>query len=210
MGKVMTELSMSLDGYIAGPHDGPDNPLGDGGTALFRWYQSGDTPFIVPSGTMTFRVSAASAALLEEMYPRIGALVTGRRTFDITNGWEGRHPSDVPIVVVTHEAPEAWVQEYVTGRGAPFTFVTEGVARAVEVAGRIAGDQDVAVAAASLVQQCLRLGLLDEIQIDLAPVLLGGGVRLFDGIGDAAIGLERLRVVEGRDVTHLLFRVLKA
>ncbi len=201
---------MSLDGYIAGPHDGPDNPLGDGGTALFRWYESGDTPFIVPSGTMTFHVSAASAALLEEMYPRIGALVTGRRTFDITNGWEGRHPSDVPIVVVTHEAPEAWVQEYVTGRGAPFTFVTEGVARAVEVAGRIAGDRDVAVSAASLVQQCLRLGLLDEIQIDLAPVLLGGGVRLFDGIGDAAIGLERLRVVEGRDVTHLLFRVLKA
>ena len=135
MGKVMTELSMSLDGYIAGPHDGPDNPLGDGGTALFRWYQSGDTPFIVPSGTMTFRVSAASAALLEEMRSGLGALVTGRRTFDITNGWEGRHPSDVPIVVVTHEAPEAWVQEYVTGRGAPFTFVTEGVARAVSQPG---------------------------------------------------------------------------
>ena len=157
MGKVISELSMSLDGYIAGPHDGPENGLGDGGEALFRWYEAGD----------------------------------------------------VPVVVVTHEVPEAWVEEYVVGRGAPFTFVTEGVARAVAVAREIAGDKNVSVGAASLVQQCLSLGLLDEIQIDLAPVLLGGGVRLFDHLEGVPIALERLRVVEGRDVTHLVFRVRK-
>ena len=210
MGKVISELSMSLDGYIAGPHDGPENGLGDGGEALFRWYEAGDVPFVVPNGEMTFHVSAASAALLAETYPTFGALVTGRRTFDITNGWEGRHTVDVPVVVVTHEVPEAWVEEYVVGRGAPFTFVTEGVARAVAVAREIAGDKNVSVGAASLVQQCLSLGLLDEIQIDLAPVLLGGGVRLFDHLEGVPIALERLRVVEGRDVTHLLFRVVRA
>jgi dihydrofolate reductase len=147
---------------------------------------------------------------MAEMYPTIGVEVTGRRTFDITNGWNGRHPSDVPVIVVTHEVPKAWVEEFVDGQGAPFTFVTDGVERAVELAKKVAGDRNVAVGAASLVQQCLKLGLLDEIQIDLAPVLLGDGVRLFDGLGGAPTELERTRIIETPDVTHITFRVVKS
>lgn len=204
MGKVVAGLSMSLDGFIAGPNDGPDNPLGDGGERLFNWYSSGDTEYTVPSGTMVFKVTAASAAVVQEGFSAVGALVSGRRTFDITNGWGGRHPLDVPVFVVTHSAPQGWPRE-----GAPFTFVTDGVESAVEKARTVAGNKDVAVAAASIVQQCIRAGLLDEIQIDLAPVLLGNGVRLFDRLGSEPFELERTMVVATPDVTHLRYRIVK-
>src|SRR5918998_3703575 len=121
MGKVTSGLTMSLDGFIAGPNDGPEHPLGVGGMRLFDWYSSGDTDYVVPSGEMTFRVSSQAAEMLQEVFSEIGALVTGRRTFDITNGWGGRHPIDVPVFVVTHTVP----QELVTD-DSPFTFVTDG------------------------------------------------------------------------------------
>ena len=108
MGKVMVQLSMSLDGFIAGPNDSPENSLGDGGEQLFKWYSSGDTDFKWPSGMMTSRVSAASAAHLRETVPTIGALVTGRRTFDIAQAWGGRHPLNVPMAVMTHTVPREW------------------------------------------------------------------------------------------------------
>src|SRR5687767_14371518 len=103
MGKVTSGLTMSLDGFIAGPNDGPEHPLGEGGMRLFDWYSSGDTDYVVPSGEMTFRVSSQAAEMLQEVFSEIGALVTGRRTFDITNGWGGRHPigESIPIFVVT-------------------------------------------------------------------------------------------------------------
>jgi dihydrofolate reductase len=202
MGKVMVSLSMSLDGFIAGPNDGPENPLGDGGERLFRWYSSGDTDFRWPSGTMTSKVSAISAAYLREMVPAIGALVTGRRTFDIAHAWGGRHPVNVPVVVLTHAIPQEWAE-----KASIFTFISDGVESAVARAKEIAGSKDVAVDAASLAQQCLKAGLLDEICIDLVPVLLGGGVRLFDRLSVAPIGLERVRVIEAPGVTHLVFRV---
>jgi dihydrofolate reductase len=200
----MVRLSMSLDGFIAGPNDGPENPLGDGGEHLFEWYSSGDTDFKWPSGTMTSKVSATSAAHLREMIPTIGALVTGRRTFDIARAWGGRHPLDVPVVVVTHTIPQEWA-----GKDSVFTFVSDGVESAIAQARQIAGDKNVTVGAASVAQQCLKAGLLDEITIDLAPVLLGGGVRLFDHLGLEPIELERMRVVEAPGVTHLAFRVVK-
>ncbi len=154
---------------------------------------------------MTFKVSSQSAELLREVFAGFGALVTGRRTFDITNGWGGRHPvGDVPIFVVTHSVPEGWDYE-----GSPFTFVTDGVESAVEQARTAAGEKDVVVGAASLVQQCLKAGLLDEVHVDLVPVLLGGGVRLFDHLGTEHIELERIRLVEAPDVTHMTFRVVK-
>jgi hypothetical protein len=93
MGKVATGLSMSLDGFIAGPNDGPQSPLGDGGERLFRWYSSGDTEYRLPGTEMVFKVSPASAELLREAHSKMGAFVTGRRTFDITNGWGGVAPS---------------------------------------------------------------------------------------------------------------------
>ena len=204
MGKVSTGLSMSLDGFIAGPNDGPERPLGEGGMRLFAWYAGGDTEYRLPGTEMVFKVSPQSADLLREAHSKMGAFVTGRRTFDITNGWGGSPPLGVPTFVVTHTVPQEWVYE-----GSPYTFITDGVESAVEQAKAVAGDKDVAVGAASIAQQCIRSGLLDEIHIDLVPVLLGGGVRLFDHLGTGPIELERVRVVEAPDVTHLTFRVVK-
>jgi dihydrofolate reductase len=204
MGKVAMGLSMSLDGFIAGPNDGPERPLGEGGELLFAWYSSGDTEYGLPGTEMVFEVSPQSAELLREAHSRMGAFVTGRRTFDITNGWGGSPPLGVPTFVLTHTVPQEWVYE-----GSPFTFVTDGVESAVEQARAAAGEKDVAVGAASVVQQCIRAGLLDEIHVDLVPVLLGDGVRLFEHLGAGPIELESTRVVEGAGVTHLTFRVVK-
>ena len=203
MGKVILDITMSLDGFIAGPNDGPERPLGDGGERLFAWYFSGDIEYRMPSATMTFKVSPASAEVFQEVQT-IGALVTGRRTFDIANAWGGRHPVDVPVFVVTHTVPQEWVYE-----GSPFTFVTDGVESAVEQAKAVAGDKTVGVGAASIAQQCINAGLLDEVQIHLAPVLLGNGIRLFDHLGTEPIELESTRVIDAPDVTHLRFRVAK-
>ena len=206
MSKVVLELSVSLDGFIAGPNDNPDNGLGDGGDALFRWYSSGDTDFPLPGTDTVFKISRASAEFLRPSWLNIGASVTGRRTFDIARGWGGNPPggADEPHFVVTHTVPQAWVKP-----GSPFTFVTDGVESAVRQAKKAAGDKNVDVMGASIAQQCLKAGLLDEIQIDLAPVLLGGGVRLFDHLDNAPIELEPLAVVQGLNVTHLRYRVVK-
>lgn len=204
MGKVSVGLSMSLDGFIAGPNDGPERPLGEGGERLFAWYSGGDTEYGLPGTEMVFNLSPQSAELLREAHSRMGALVTGRRTFDITSGWGGNPPLGVPTFVVTHTVPQEWVYE-----GSPFTFVTDGVQSAVERAKEVAGDKDVAVGAASIAQQCISAGLLDEIHVDLVPLLLGGGVRLFEHLGNTPIELESTRVIEGTGVTHLTFRVLR-
>ena len=204
MGKVATGLSMSLDGFIAGPNDGPGQPLGEGGERLFEWFSAGDTEYGLPGTEMVFRVSPQSAEMLREAHAGMGAFVTGRRTFDIANGWGGNPPLGVPTFVVTHAVPEEWVYE-----GSPFTFVTDGVEGAVEKAKAAAGDRNVAVGAASIAQQCIRAGLLDEVHVDLVPVLLGDGVRLFEHLGAGPIELESTRVIEGTGVTHLTFRVVK-
>ena len=204
MGKVRTGHSTSLDGFIAGPNDGPEAPMGHGGERLLGWYSAGDTEYRLPGTEMVFKVSAQTAELLRETRTTTGALVTGRRTFDLTHGWGGRHPLDVPLFVVSHTVPQEWVYER-----SPFTFVTDGLESALEQAKAVAGDKDVGVVGASLVQQCIRAGLLDEIHVDLVPVLLGGGVSLFDHLGTGPIDLERTRVIEGAGVTHLTFRVVK-
>src|SRR5215210_6523905 len=204
MGKVATGLSMSLDGFVAGPNDGPGQPLGEGGERLFAWYSAGDTEYRLPGTEMVFRVSRQSAEMLREAHAGMAAFVTGRRTFDITNGWGGSPPLGVPTFVVTHTVPQEWVYEE-----SPFTFVTDGVESAVEQARAVAGDKDVAVGAASIAQQCIKAGVLDEIHIDLVPVLLGGGVRLFEHLGPEPIELDSTRVIEAPRVTHLTFRVVK-
>ena len=204
MGKVATGLSMSLDGFIAGPNDGQGQPLGEGGERLFEWFSAGDTEYGLPGTEMVFRVSPQSAEILREAHAGMGAFVTGRRTFDIANGWGGSPPLGVPTFVVTHTVPEEWVYE-----GSPFRFVTDGVEGAVEKARAAAGERDVAVGAASIAQQCLRAGILDEVHVDLVPVLLGAGVRLFEHLGAGPIELESTRVIEGTGVTHLTFRVVK-
>jgi dihydrofolate reductase len=204
MGKIRTGHSTSLDGFIAGPNDGPEISMGEGGERLLAWYSGGDTEYRLPGTEMAFKVSAQSAEFLRETRETTGALVTGRRTFDLTGGWGGKHPLDVPVFVVTHAVSQEWDYER-----SPFTFVTDGLESAVEQARAVAGDKDVGVIGASLVQQCIRAGLLDEIHIDLVPVLLGDGIRLFDHLGTEPIELESTRVIEGAGVTHLTFRVVK-
>ena len=202
MGKVSVGITMSLDGFIAGPNDGPDNPLGDGGEQLFRWYFSGDTEVRMP-GAPVLKVSPESAELLQEAIQTMGAMVAGRRMFDIARAWGGNPPMS-PCFVLTHHPPQEWVKE-----GSPFIFVTDGIESAIRQAKQAAGDKHVAVSTASTMQQCLNAGLLDEVHINLVPVLLGGGVRLFDHLGSAPVELERTRAVEAPGVTHLTFRVVK-
>jgi dihydrofolate reductase len=131
-----------------------------------------------------------------------GAMISGRRTFDIAGGWADGHPIDAPIFVVTHEPPTA-------GEWSPkVTFVPEGVDRALDLAQEVAGDGAVSVSGASIAQQLLRAGRLDEIQVSVTPVLLGGGVRLFDHF-NGPIRLEQIRVVPSDRVTHLRYRVVR-
>lgn len=201
MAVVMTALSTSLDGYIAGVDDSPDQPLGVGGEKLFAWMSAGDVPSSYFSG---FHMSAASAAVFDLIAGRIGAIVTGRRTYDVSRGWNGSGPMPgVPLFVVTHRVPD----DPPAGEPA-YTFVTDGVEKAVELALVAAGGHDVALMGANVVQQCFSAGLLDEIEIDLVPVILGGGVQLLDNLGTQGTRLEIMRVVDAPCVTHLLYRVL--
>lgn len=203
MGKVVFNMTMSLDGFVAGPNDSPENGLGDGGEALFNWYFSGDTEILLSEGTPVLKVSQQSAELLRASVGNSGAGVWGRKTFDIAGGWGG-HPPGSPCFIVTHKVPQEWVYE-----GSPFTFVTDGVESAIRQAKRAAGDKDVVISTSSILQQCLNLGLMDEIHIDVAPLLLGRGVRLFDHLDIQPTHLERIRVVAAPGVIHLGFRVLK-
>jgi dihydrofolate reductase len=202
MGKVIVELSMSLDGFVAGPNDGPEHPLGEGGERLFSWYNNGDVPLPLPGTDMVFHISQASADLLQPEWREQGAMVAGRRMFDIANAWGGQPPGGAPCFIMTHHPPEEWMKP-----GSPFVFVTDGVESAIRQAQVAAGEKVVSMGSASVAQQALKAGLLDEIRIDLAPVLLGGGIRLFDTLGP--VELEPLAVVEGRGVTHLRYRVVR-
>jgi len=206
MGKVIANLTMSLDGFVSGPNDGIELPLGEGGERLFNWYFSGETEFKMPGSEMVFKVSEISARHVQTALSSMGALVTGRRTFDITHGWNGRHTMDVPVFVVTHSVPREWVRDH---PGAPFTFVLDSVESAVEKARQAAGAKNVAVGTPSIIQQCIRAGLVDELAIDLVPFLMGGGVRLFEQLGDKPIDLVCLEVITTPSVTHLTYRILK-
>lgn len=203
MSKVVFNMTVSLDGFVAGPNDNPDNGLGDGGDALFHWYFSGDTEVPISDGNMVLKVSPQSAEILKESFKTQGAGVWGRKTFDIAHAWGG-HPPGSPAFIVTHRVPQEWVYD-----GSPFIFVSDGVESAIRQAKQAAGDKDVVVCTASILQQCLNLGLMDEIHVDVAPLLLGRGVRLFDHLNIEPVQLERIRAIAAPGVTHLGFRVLK-
>ena len=199
MGTVNAGFSMSLDGFIAGPNDDVSR--------LFAWMSRGDTDLDVSSGDTEFdlQMSSEDAEQYQEMATQTGAIVSGRRMFDVAGAWGGKHPMDVPVVVLTHSVPNEWDYE-----GSPFTFVTDGVESAVERAREIAGEKNIGVGGADITRQCLKLGLLDEINIDLVPVLLGQGVRLFEYLGIEPIELENTGVRQSPGVTHLSFRVVKS
>ena len=203
MGKVIFNMTMSLDGFVSGPNDSPENGLGDGGDALFKWYFSGDTEVKISEGTPALMLSKKSAKLLKASLKNYGAGVWGRRTFDIAHAWGG-HPPGEPCFIVTHNVPQEWVKE-----GSPFIFVTDGVESAIRQAKQAAGKKDVVLCTASILQQALQAKLVDEIHVDVAPLLLGAGVRLFDKMGTMPIELEYIHAIDAPGVTHLGFRVVK-
>ena len=191
MGIVTTALAVSLDGYVAGPHDGPDAPLGDGGEALFDWFTAGEVP---SRFYRQFRMSAPSAAFFDECAARCGAVVAGRRTYDISGGWGGDGPlPGVPVVLLTH-------------RPVADRRCAGDIGEAVTAAKELAGEEEVELMGSGPVRAALAAGLLEEISLHLVPVLLGGGVRLLDGV---AAPLTLLEVVAAPGVTHLRYRVAR-
>jgi dihydrofolate reductase len=199
MGKVGASFSMSLDGFIASPHDDMQR--------LFAWYFSDDTDLKASIGDedVDLKLSSESTQSYEETIIATGAIVSGRRMLEVAGAWGGKHPLDVAIFVVTHTIPQEWVKE-----GSPFTFVTDGLESAIEQAQAVAEDKSAGIDGANIAQQCLNAGLLDEIQIDLVSVLLGDGIRLFEHLDAAPIELESTRMARDPGVIHLTFRVVKS
>ena len=213
MGRVVLDISMSLDGFVAGPNPSLEHPLGEGGERLHEWafeLASWRKPHGLSGGATN-----ASSEVIEESLASTGAVVMGRRMFSggegsweddpNADGWWGDDPPfHVPVFVVTHHAREPVSKQ----GGTTFTFVTDGVESAVEQARSAAGDRNVAVSGgASVAQQVLKAGLLDEMQIHVVPALLGDGTRLLDNLPPEA-RLERARVIDSPDVTHLRYHVL--
>jgi dihydrofolate reductase len=196
MTKVVALMSMSLDGYVADANDGV--------AEVFDWYFSGDVevPTASAASGMTFHVSVPSAEHLRGLQAEIGAMLTGRRTFERADGWGGQHPWDIPAFVVTHRVPGGWPRP-----GSTVQFVTDGIGSAVAHAKSAAAPRSVGVHGAHTIQQCLDAGLLDEIHIDLAAVLLGTGVRLFDHLANTPAVLGNPAVIAGVGVTHLRYPV---
>jgi dihydrofolate reductase len=203
MGKVFVDITMSLDGFIAGPNDGPELGLGEGGERLHEWV-FGLASWREPHGLTGGEVDRDSE-ILGEAIERTGAVVLGRRMFENAKGWGDEPPFHVPVFVLTHESREPLAK-----KGTTFTFVTDGIERALEQAREAAGAKDVSVAGgANTIQQYLNAGLVDEMQIHVAPLLLGGGIRLFDDLETDQIEVEGTGVVESPGVTHLKFRIIK-
>ena len=202
MGKVVFDISMSLDGYVAGPDDGPELGLGVGGERLHEWVvelASWREPHGLEGGETN-----ASSQVAEDMGAS-GAVIVGKRMFDNAHGWGDEPPFGKPVFVLTHTS-----REPLTKGDTTFTFVTEGIESAVEQAKAAAGDEDVSIGGgASTAQQALKAGLVDEVRLTFAPILLGGGVALFDGLGPDDVELEVTRVVEGPKATHVKYRVVK-
>lgn len=191
MAQVICDMSVSLDGYVTGPNDSRENPFGDGAWMLHKW--------------MSDQATEEDRAILKQVAEDWGAVVMGRRSFEKNEGeggWgEGGPMGDVPCFVVTHRAP---IRPYPP----VFTFVTDGVADAIEQAGEAAGDKVVGLHGATVMQQALPLGLVDEIRVHVIPVLVGGGTPLFGAL-DSSITLERTRVIATPVATHLSYRVVR-
>ena len=216
MTKLTLDISVSLDGFIAGPNQTLDQPLGEGGEGLHEWV-FGLEGWREPHGLSGGEANRDSEVVAEAL-SAAGATVMGRRMFSGGRGpWEDDPNADAwwgddppfhhPVFVLTHHPREAVTKE----GGTTFTFVTDGIEAALDQARAAAGDKNVAVAGgANVVQQYLAAGLLEELQLHVVPILLGDGVRLFEGHpASGQLGLERIRVIDSPAVTHLRYRVVK-
>ena len=196
MGKVLTHMTMSLDGFVAALDDNPGE--------LFEWYGAGDVSVPSANGDVKFDVDEASAEVLRELTDGVGAIISGRHLFDITDGWGDVHPVGAPVVVVTHSPPANAAERW------PRTTFVNGVEAAVAKAREIAGDKDVTIASTKVTQQALDLGLVDEVCVSLAPVLMGEGIPYFSKLDRGHLLLEDPVVVQGRRALHLRFPVRRS
>lgn len=211
MPRVRSNITVSADGFVAGPNQSEEHGLGEGGEALHEWAIE-LAAWRERHGREGGEVNASSA-VMEDAQANLGAVVMGRNMFgpdrgpwgeDPWQGWWGEEPPfHGPVFVLTHHEREPLEKGETT-----FHFVTEGVERAVELAGEAAQEKDVLVSGgAEAIQQCLRAGLIDELLISQVPILLGDGTRLLEGLGDAGVALEQTRVVEAPGVVHIFYRV---
>ena len=213
MANLVLDISMSLDGFVAGPNPTLEEPLGEGGERLHDWVvrlASWREPHGLSGGE-----TGPDDDLVRENLARTGAVLMGRRMFSggagpweddpNADGWWGDDPPfHVPVFVLTHHPREPVTKE----GGTTFTFVTDGIESALDQARAAAGDDDVfVVGGAEVAQQYLRAGLLDEVQLHVAPVFLGGGVRLFEGLGPTDASVEVAGVIESPQVAHIRYRV---
>jgi dihydrofolate reductase len=209
---VKAQISISADGFVAGPNQSEEHPIGEGGLALHDWVVKLSS-WRRTHGKEGGEVNA-SDLVFAEAAAHIGAVVMGRNMFGpvrgpwtepLWNGWWGEEPPfHVPVFVLTHHEREPLEME----GGTTFHFVTEGAELAVELAREAAGDRDVSIGGgAETIRQCLRAGLLDEILLNQVPVLLGAGARLFEDVGPDQVSLEQTRVVEAPGVAHIFYTV---
>jgi dihydrofolate reductase len=182
MSIVVADMSVSLDGFVADSAGAVDR--------VFAWYAKPQPASQPADGTAEARAAG------------LGVIVYGRRTFDQAKGWGGKHPTGMPVIVLTHHVPDGWPHE-----GAAVSFVSDGIDSAIARARAIAGDGVIALGSPSIIQQCLNLGLVDRVQVKVVPLLLGSGVRLFGDLAGAPIELDNPTVAEGNGVTHLRYRV---
>jgi dihydrofolate reductase len=215
MSRLRCHISISLDGFVAGPNQSEQNPLGEGGERLHDWVVQ-LAAWREAHGRQGGEVNA-STRITEESIENIGAAVMGRNMFGPIGGgpwgdgqwkgwWGDNPPYHYPVFVVTHHPRDPVEMEGAT----TFHFVTDGIESALEQARQAAGDKDVLVfGGGQIIQQYLAAGLLDELELHVVPVLLGGGSRIFDNLGDAGVQLEQVRAVEAPGVTHLKYRVLR-
>jgi dihydrofolate reductase len=198
MTKVVATITISLDGFITGPNDGPGRGLGDGGERLHYWVFGGPWSYDQePRGEAT----GADKEYLDEAMARGGAVVIGRNMYEAAEAWGGHNPFGVPLFVVTHRPKDEPAE-------GGFTFVA-GLEEAISRAREAAGSKDVGIGGgADVIRQALRAGYLDELSISIAPVILGGGKRLFDDF-DQTVNLEHLGLLQSPFATHVTYRVVR-
>ena len=196
MGKVLTHMTMSLDGFIADPNDQVDE--------LFEWYGAGDIAMPSANDDVAFNLDETGAEAWRALTGRVGALVSGRRLFDLTDGWGDNHPAGAPVVVVTHRPPDDAAARW------PRTAFVEGVETAVVKAREIAGDDDVTIMSPNVIQQALDLGLVDEVCVSLVPVLFGEGISYFGPLQHGHLLLEDPVVQQGRRALQLRYPVRRS